>query len=138
MLRRRLLEFLRDGDKAESLKKLKKAIKANCADPELLIFIMKELMRSIPTDKGPSVFRRTIAAEVIGNEKECKLINERLAPKVYRENTRGACDSELEKIFIQCVNRNYIKDPDEALSRSIAATNQFGIELKQEPFADAV
>ena len=138
MLRKRMLEVLGDGDKPESLKKLKKAIKAIRADTEPLMFNGKDLMRFIPTDEGPSVFGRTIAAEVFGNEKECKLINQGLAPKVHRKNTRGACDSELEDIFIQCVNRNYINDTDEALSRAIAGANQFGTEMKQKHFPDAV
>ena len=102
------------------------------------MFYGKALMRFIPTDEGSSVFRRTVAAEIFGNEKECKLINQRRAPKVHRKNTRGACDSEFKDIFVQCVNRNYINDTDEALSRAIAGANQFGTEMKQKHFPDAV
>ena len=44
----------------------------------------------------------------------------------FIEKLQVASDSELEKIFIRCVNRNYINDTDEALSRMTAGGNQLG------------
>ena len=134
VLRKRLLEVLGDGDKPESLKNLRKKIKANRDDTEPLMFNGKDLMRFKPTDEGPSVFGRTFAAEIFGKENNCKLIHERIAVKVQRKNTRGACDSQLEDIFVQCVSRNYTNCTEEALSRAIAGANQFGTELKMKYF----
>ena len=94
--------MLGDGDKPESLKSLRKKIKANPGDRddnEPLMFNGKDLMRFKPTDEGPSVFGRTIAAEIFGNENNCKLIHERIAVKVTRKNTQGACDSQLEELY---------------------------------------
>ena len=98
------------------------------------MFNGKDLMRFKRTDEGPSVFGRTTAAEIFGNEINCKLIHERIAVKVQRKNTRGACDSQIEDIFVQFVSRNYTNCTEEALSRAIAGAYQFGTELKQKYF----
>ena len=89
-------------------------------------------MRFKPTEDGPSVFGRTIAAEIFGSEKNCMLAKERIGVKVNRRNSRGPCDAGLEELFVECVTRNYSDDTDEAVSRAVAGANQYGAEMKQK------
>ena len=51
--RKQLLEVLGDGDKPESLKSLRKKIKANRDDNEPLMFNGKDLISFKTTDEGP-------------------------------------------------------------------------------------
>ena len=132
ILRKKLLEVLGDGDKPDSLKRLKNAIKANRVSGDPLMFNGKDLMRFKPTEDGPSVFGRTIAAEIFGSEKNCMLAKERIGVKVNRRNSRGPCDAGLEELFVECVTRYYSDDTDEAVSRAVAGANQYGAEMKQK------
>ena len=130
VFRKRLLEVLGNGEKPESINKIKKSIKALRVEHKPRMFHGKDLMSIKPNDDGPSVFGRMLAPHVFGEEKECILIKERMGCKVDRKNCRVACDEKLEEIFQTCVARNYVNDVDEAVSRAIAGANQYGVDMK--------
>ena len=118
VFRKRLLEVLGNGEKPESINKIKKSIKALRVEHEPHMFHGKDLMSIKPNDDGPSVFGRMLAPHVFGEEQECIMIKERMGCKVDRKNCRVACDEILEEIIQTCVARNYSNDVDEAVSRS--------------------
>ena len=130
--RKKLLEVLRNGENHESLKKVKKAIQANRVEQKPLMLKRKDLMTIKPTEEGPSVFGRNLAAEFFGAEKACKLKKEQMGGKVNRRNTKIACEEELEEIFQLCVWRNYSNDAEEAVSRPIIGTTLYGAEMKSK------
>ena len=130
VLRKRLLEVLGNGEKPESINKIKKSIKALRVEHEPLMFHGKDLMSIKPNGDGPSVFGRMLAPHVFGEEKECILIKERMGYKVDQKNCRVACDEKLEEIFQTCVARNYVNDVDEAVSSAIGGANQYGVDMK--------
>ena len=131
-LRKKLLEVLGDGDKPDSLKRLKNAIKANRVSADPLSLNGKDLMSFKPTEDGPSVFGRTIAAEIFGSEQNCFLAKERFGVKVNRRNSRGPCDATREELFVECVTRNYSENTEEALCRAVSGANQYGTKMKQK------
>ena len=97
ILRKKLLEVLGGGNKPDSLKRLKNAIKANRVSADPLMFNGKDLMRFKPTEDGLSVFGRTIAAEIFGSENSM-LAKKRIGVKVNRRNSRAPCDAALEEL----------------------------------------
>ena len=131
ILRKKLLEVSGGGNKPDSLKRLKNAIKANRVSADPLTFNEKDLMRFKPTEDGLSVFGRTIAAEIFGSE-NCMLAKERIGVKFNRRNSRAPCDAALEELFVECVTRSYSDDTDEAICHAVAGANQYGAEMKQK------
>ena len=68
VFRKKLLEVLGNGEKPESINKIKKSINALRVEHEPLMFDGKDLMSIKSNDGGPSVFGRMLASHVFGEE----------------------------------------------------------------------
>ena len=69
VFRKRLIEVLGNGEKLESINKIRKSIKALRVEHEPPMFHGKDLMSIKPNDDGPSVFGRMLAPHVLARNR---------------------------------------------------------------------
>ena len=68
VFRRKLLDAVLEGENSESVKKMKKAIKAKRADGKPLMFEGQDLMSIKPQSDEPRLFGRLVAPIIFGAE----------------------------------------------------------------------